>query len=166
MESLDQNKTTQQCGLRARNVLMSQTAKCRVSNVSAYFKGLSWLVWKCRGTKWRKRSCGSEGMQECLVSHNSAKLEVNCCYCGQACFSHLGLLCTKPDPVTWLSFSFCLSLHWTWHPSSALTIYLKSVQKAEWERLLTMNLKRSSQESINLMAKKLQERKSYSIKTH
>lgn len=143
---------------------MYQAAKCGVSNVSAYFEGLSWLVWKRSGTKWRKRGRGSEGMRECLVSHNSAKLEVNCCYCGQACFSHSGLLRTKPDPTTWLSFSFCLSLHWTWHPSSAPAIYLKSVLKAEWEGLLRMNLEHSSQESIHRIAQKLQERKCYIIR--
>lgn len=72
--------------------------------------------------KWSKWWC-DEGIWECLVIHNSAKLEVTCSFCSQACISHLGLLHMKPDSMVWLSFSFCLSLQRTCHPSSVVTIY-------------------------------------------
>lgn len=69
--------------------------------------------------RWRnaRMSCQSELRQTGGKRH----------FCGQACFSHLGLLCTKPDSTVWLSFSLCLSLQWTCHPSSVLSIYLDSL---------------------------------------
>lgn len=79
---------------------------------------------------------GDEGMREGLVSHNSAKLEVNCRFCGQVCFCHYGLLRRKPDLTVWLSFSFCLSLQQTCHPSSAVTIYFDRMFGKESETIL------------------------------
>lgn len=84
------------------------------------------FAWWYRGRK-RGSVEGDAGGElqesECLFSHDAAKLAGKCHFCGEACFSRLGLLLAKSDPIKWLSFSFCLSLQWTCHLSLAITVY-------------------------------------------
>lgn len=131
--------------------MMSQTAQHGVSHINPQLYNLIFMLfklyfvirfvlfWTVEGQETRKCRRGrwwwDKGMWECPVSHNSAGLEVNWRSCGQACFSHLGLLRTKPDPIVWLSFSFCLSLQWTCHPSSALTVYFDRLFGKESETI-------------------------------
>lgn len=103
----------------------SQEGPPRTFNPAAASRLLSCLA-SGGSAAWRRGQCWCrDGTWECPVTHNSAKLEATCSFCGKACFSHLWLW-RKSDSSMWLSFSFCLFLQQPCRPSSVLSIYLDS----------------------------------------